>query len=358
MKKIEKLNTTTKMLLVLLYSFVLLLIAALLINIADAEDETRGYGNKARDHYIQLYTKLIETRIEPKIEEQDTRKESSQYGIYTQIIQLTDKEVKNIELYVTAETYDGTKIYYEETKKASSIYKGKPNTNSSYFKTSPSKLNKQNSYVSSSNSYKQSNTMPKIVYMDVYYDVVISNAEIVKKQLKYYFVPTNPEVEKFENYQSSGTLTNKDQFSVDTKELKEYLNVNLKYTLSDQTAEEGTQLNDNFEISLSADESKFASFGKYIVDSKISLFAKGKNHITDTIDYFSDYILVSENFGVLVDKGNSFINDTVKNSLTNTYLRSTNIGTCYEISELYLSISVTLNTGETIKIQEKFTITR
>ena len=78
MKKIEKLNTTTKMLLVLLYSFVLLLIAALLINIADAKDETRGYGTKARDHYIQLYTKIIETRTEPKVEEQDTRKESSQ----------------------------------------------------------------------------------------------------------------------------------------------------------------------------------------------------------------------------------------------------------------------------------------
>ena len=70
------------------------------------------------------------------------------------------------------------------------------------------------------------------------------------------------------------------------------------------------------------------------------------------------YILISENFGVLVDKGNSFITDTVKNSLTNTYLRSTNIGASYEVSELYLSIYVTLNTGETIKIQEKFIITR
>lgn len=358
MKKIEKLNTTTKMLLVLLYSFVLLLIAALLINIADAKDETRGYGTKARDHYIQLYTKIIETRTEPKVEEQDTRKESSQYGIYTQIVQLTDKEVKNIELYVTAETYDGTKIYYEESKKSSTIYKGKPNTNSSYFKTSPSGLNKQNTYVSSSKSYKKTNTLPKIVYMDVYYDVVLSSTETVRKQLKYYFVPTNPEVEDFGKYVAAGTLANEKQFSVDTKDLKEYLNVNLKYKLANQTSEDGNPINDNFEITLSANESKFAAIGRYIVDSKISLYAKGKNHVTDTDNYFSDYILISENFGVLVDKGNAFIKDTVKNSLTNTYLRNTNIGSSYEVSELYLSISVTLNTGEIIKIQEKFTITR
>ena len=200
--------------------------------------------------------------------------------------------------------------------------------------------------------------MPKIVYMDVYYDVIISNTETIKKQLKYYFVPTNPEFEKFESYQESGTLTNKNQFNVDTKELKDYLNVNLKYTLSDQTSDEGNSLNDNFEITLSANESKFAAMGKYIVDSKISLFAKGKNHVTDTTNFFSDYILISENFGVLVDKGNSFIKDTIKNSLTNTYLRSTNIGTAYEVSELYLSISVTLNTGETIRIHQQFKISR
>lgn len=358
MKNIEKLNTTTKMLLVLLYSFILLLVASLLINIADAEDETKGYGTKARDHYIQLYTKVIETRTEPKIEEQDTRKESSQYGIYTQIIQLTDKQVKNIELYVTAETFDGTKIYYEESKKSSTIYKGNPNTNSSYFKTSPSGLNKQNTYVSSSNSYKRTNTMPKIVYMDVYYDVVLSNTETVRNQLKYYFVPTNPEVENFDKYEAAGTLSNNNQFIVNTKDLKDYLSVNLKYKLSDQTAEDSNPLNDNFEITLSADESKLSAVGKYVVDSKISLFAKGKNHVTDNENYFSDYILISENFGVLVDKGNAFIKDSVKNSLTNTYLRNTNIGSSYEVSELYLSITVTLNTGETIKIHEKFTLAR
>ena len=132
MKKIEKLNTTTKMLLVLLYSFVLLVVASLLINVADAEDETKGYGTKARDHYIQLYTKVIETRTEPKLDDQNTKKEEANYGIYTQVIQLTDKEVKNIELYVTAETYDGSKIYYEESQKSSTIYKGKPNNNSTY----------------------------------------------------------------------------------------------------------------------------------------------------------------------------------------------------------------------------------
>ena len=53
MKNIEKLNTTTKMLLVLLYSFILLLVASLLINIADAEDETKGYGTKAHIEVIK-----------------------------------------------------------------------------------------------------------------------------------------------------------------------------------------------------------------------------------------------------------------------------------------------------------------
>ena len=55
MKNIEKLNTTTKMLLVLLYSFILLLVASLLINIADAEDETKGYGTKAHYSAITQY---------------------------------------------------------------------------------------------------------------------------------------------------------------------------------------------------------------------------------------------------------------------------------------------------------------
>ncbi len=359
MKKIEKLNLTTKMLLVLVYSFVLLLIAAFIINIGNAEDETKGYGTKARDQYIQLYTKVIEIRTEPKESDAATKKESLQSSIYTQIVQLTDTEVKNIELFVKAETKDGTTIYYEETKKASnSTYKGLPNTNASYFETSPSGLNKQNTYVSSSNSYKKTDTTPKIVYMDVYYDVVLETKEVVRKQLKYYFVPTNPETEKFDKYENAGTLTNKNQFTVDVKELNDYLSIKLKYTLSDPEAQNASAINDNFEITLSANESKFAAVGKYVVDSKIALYAKGKNHSTDTENYFSDYILISENVGVLVDKANTYLKDSYKNSLTNTYLRNTNIGSSYEVSELYLSISVTLNTGETIEVFEKFNITR
>lgn len=351
MKKIEKLNLTTKMLLVLVYSFVLLLIAAFVINIGSTKDETKGYGTKARDQYIQLYTKVIEIRNEPKESDADTRKESLQSSIYTQIVQLTDTEVKNIELFVRAETQDGSTIYYEETKKAnSSTYKGLPNTNSSYFETSPSGLNKQNTYVSSSSSYKKTDTTPKIVYMDVYYDVVLETKEVVRKQLKYYFVPTNPENEKFDKYTNAGTLTNKNQFTVDAKELNDYLTIKLKYTLSEP--------NDNFEITLAANEAKFAAAGKYVVDSKITLYAKGNNHYTDTDNYFSDYILISENIGVLVDNSNTYLKDSVKNSLTNTYLRNTNIGSSYAVSELYLSISVTLNTGETMQVFEKFNITR
>ena len=356
MKKIEKLNVTTKMLLVLVYAFILLLIAALIINFTGTKSESKGYGSKARDHYIQLYTKVIETRTPPKEEEYDTRKESSQYGIYTQIVQLTDKEVKNIELFVMAETEDGSKVYYEETKKSSSVYKGQPNKNSSYFKTSPSGLNKQNTYTS--NTYKKTNTTPKIVYMDVYYDVVLSNTETVRNHLKYYFVHTNPENENFGEYKLAGTLTNKNQLTVDAGSLNEYLTAKLKYTLSDPNAENSNAENDNFEITLAANEKSLAAKGKYVVDSKITLFAKGKNHVTDNENYFSDYILISENVGVLVDKGNSFISDSVKNSLTNTYLRNTNISTDYEITELYLSISVTLNTGETIQMKNKFIITR
>ena len=95
MKKIEKLNVTTKMLLVLLYSFVLLLIAVFVINLSDAREESKGYGTKARDEYIQVFSKVIETRSEPTNDETNLKKETSRYSIYTQITQTTDKNVKN-----------------------------------------------------------------------------------------------------------------------------------------------------------------------------------------------------------------------------------------------------------------------
>lgn len=357
MKRIEKLNITTKMLLVLIYSFVLLLAAVFIINIADAREENKGYSTKARDEYIQIYSKIVEMRNEPKDDSENVEKERLQSSIYTQITQTTNKEVKNIELYVTAETHDGTKIYYEETRKANSNYKGLPCKNTTYFKTSPG-FNKQNNYSSSKNEYTKTNTTPKIVFIDVYYDVVISNTETLRKQLKYYFLPINADNENFENYEFSETLQNKTQKTVNTKQLSDYLTVKLKYVLADPNIQTDATKNDNFEIVLSANEKKFAEVGKYVVNSKIALFAKGQNHSTDTEEYFSDYILISENVGVLVDKGNSFIEDSVKNSLTNTYIRTSNISENYKVDELYLSISVTLNTGETIQLKTKFGIER
>lgn len=358
MKKIEKLNVTTKMLLVLLYSFLLLLIAVFVINLSDAREESKGYGTKARDEYLQVFSKVIEMRSEPTNDETNLKKESSQYSIYTQITQTTDKEVKNIELYVNVETEDGTKIFFEETKKQNTNYKGTPCTNSSYFKTSPSGFNRQNSYVSSSSSYKKSNTLPKIVYLDVYYDVVISDTQIAKRHLKYFYLPMNVENEDFTKYELSDTLENKVEKQIDTKELKDYLTINLKYTLADLTAETETKRADNFVISIAANEDKFAEQGKYVVNSRISLFAKGKNHPTDTENYFPDYILISENIGVLVDKGNDYLTESVKNSLTSTYRRSLDIPHTYEVDELYLYISVTLNTGETIQAKSKFAVQR
>ena len=137
---------------------------------------------------------------------------------------------------------------------------------------------------------------------------------------------------------------------INSNELNDYLKITLKYALD--------YPNENFEIRLEANESTFVSQEKYVVNSDIALFAKGNNHITDNENYFSDYILISENLGVLVDKGNLFIKDTVKNSLTNTYIRNTNISNEYEISELYLRIKVTLNTGEVLTDKIKLNLVR
>lgn len=307
--------------------------------------------NKAKDEYIQVYTKVIENRIPPKEEEYDTRKESSQYGIYTQIVQLTDKEVFDIELYVKVETESGEVIEYEETKDSSTIYKGKPNTNSSYFKTSPSSFKKQNNFLFSSNSYRKIDNSPKKVFYNIYYYVKLENDNTVKKQLKYYFYPINPNEEKFDKYKNIYTLEENVSSIVKLDgELNDYLKITLKYILGYPS--------DNIEIRLDANESTFVSQGKYVVNSDIALFAKGNNHITDNENYFSDYILISENSGVLVDKGNLFIKDNVKNSLTNTYLRNTNIANEYEISELYLRIKVTLNTGEVLNDKIKLNLVR
>lgn len=347
MKFLSKINTTAKMAILVIYAVVLTLLAIFIININNI-DETEGYGTSARDENIQIASKIVESRTAASLSS-DTAKERSSWTVSLQITKNNPNvEVSNIEAYVKATTQDGSNIYFEESKKDSTSYKGTPSTTSANFVSYSSNINKTNTYSSSKKEYTKTNNELKFVYIRVTYKVAQEDGTETNKELKYYYVPVKPEQEDFNTYNEVVDYDSEDTKLIEFDDSSKYYNLFVKLTRNEEKTTEEKVQSDRIVPSFKVDESYIKEQGKYVTSASVTVFAKVKNDPSDTENYFSDYITVMDIHGAFVNQDNTAAWTAAQlNNLSGYYKSTCSINTTYEASELYILFTITTSDGKT-----------
>ena len=358
MKFIAKLNPAVKMFILVVYALVLVAIAIFIINIQGL-DETEGYSSKGIDENIQIVSKLMESRTAASLTTANAR-ERANWTISLQVAKHNaNVEVSKIETYVKAKTEKGTTIYFEESAKKSTSYKGTPSTSSSAFSSYSTGIAKSATYSSSTKEYTKSNTELKMVYIRTTYVVTAEDGTETQKELKYYFVPVKPEQEDFSKYSKTIALTeNKVESSVLLEEdEKSIFTLKIKPTMNEEKTTAEKTYSDRVETSVSMNLQSLKDDELYVVNSSATVFAKVKNDKTDTDNFFADYITVMDVHGAMVDNNNISAWTTYQvTSLSKYYNSSCSINTSYEVSTLYIVLSATFNDGTTEFVRVKVTL--
>ena len=355
MKFIARLNPAVKMFILVVYALILVAITIFVINLQGL-DETEGYSSKGIDENIQVVAKLKESRTAASLTS-ETAKEKANWTIALQVAKHNAKvEVSKIETYVKAKTEKGTTIYFEESAKKSTSYKGVPSTSNSSFTSYSTGIAKSSTYSSSTKEYTNSNTELKMVYIRTTYVVTLEDGSEVNKELKYYFVPVKPEQEDFSKYSKTITLAeNKKEEIVPLEEdEKGIFKLTIKPTMNEEKTTTEKTYSDVIDASVSMNLQSLAQDGLYVVNSSATVFAKVKNDKSDTTNYFADYITVLDVHGTMVDTNNASTWSTYQaTQLSKFYNSSCSINTSYEASVLYVVLSATFNDGTTEFVRVK-----
>lgn len=347
MKFITKLNPSVKMVILIVYAFILLALSIFLVNI-ETIDETEGYGTTARDENIQLVAKIVESRTAGSLKK-DNSKESSNWTITLQITKNNPNvEVTNIESFVKAVAEDDSVIYFEESKNSSG-YKGTPSTTSTSFVSYSSGIKRSNSYSSSTKEYTKTNTELKLVFIRTLYKAIDEDGNVSDKELKYYFAPVKPERQDFSLFSKTIELDNSDDEQIVAKdELSNYFTLDVKETINENKTTADNTYSDKFTPHVTANEEKIKEENKYVANASVTVFAKVKNDKTDLENYFPDYVTAIDLHGVFVDQANTSAWTTAQiRNLSNFYKSNCSINTLYETSELYIVLTLTTNDGQT-----------
>ena len=342
MKIANKLSPATKMVIIILYTFVLFAVSIFIINLSTFEttrENKYNYNNISKDENIQIVTKLVESRTKGNLE--SNKKEKSTWDLKFQIAKHNPSAtVSNISLYASAETEEGEMIYFEK------INQNKLDIKQAGFYTYSSltykSLEKSFSYKSSTKTYTPTNTQLAMVWVRVLYTVKIGE-ETTDKELKYYFVPSKPKQEDFNSYNEVIT-TSQNMKEVLVNDSNSYYTAKITPTLS--SSEE--VLNDKIKIKFEFDESKLLENKKYIQNAGLTLYAKIKNDPTDVENHFDDYFTVVDLSGAFVNTKNvGSWTEKETGTLNSFYESDVSIPKEYEVTELYLIVSYTTNEGVT-----------
>lgn len=340
MNRDRRISPATKMLIITIYTFVLFALSITVISAINL-DESEGFGTATRDENIQVVAELLESRTSGNLTD-NTKKEKAKWKINFQVTKNNASvKVEDIIIYAKAKTEEGQNIYFESSK-------GTPSKNGTSFLTFPkysssgTQIEKNNEYKASTESYTKTNSQLSIVYVTVMY-----KADGVDKELKYFFVPSKPEHYNFDKFSETIELIdNKQKRIVFNK--NEYTTISITPTIEKtmSTAEKAT--NDTILFELKCNEQLLREKGLFVIDANVTLFAKVKNDRTDSEQYFSDYITVTDLHGTFVDDSNTKAwSDKERLNLSTFYTSECSINTSYDVSVLYLVVSYTTSDNKT-----------
>lgn len=340
MYKNRKISPATKMIILFVYTFLIFAIAVIAISAVNL-NESKGYSSETKDENIQVVAELIESRTAGNLTD-NTKKEKSKWKINFQVTKHNENvKVEDIIIYAKGKTEEGTEIYFESSK-------GNPSKNGTSFLTFPkysssgTQIEKTNEYKTSSKSYTKTNTLLSIVYVDVMY-----KADGEDKDFQFYFVPSKAEQLNLSKFHDEIDLVENKQKRIVYNE-NGYTTISITPTINNKVSTPDETINDEILFELKANEQLIREDNMYVVDSNVTMFAKVQNDKTDTDNYFSDYILVTDLHGTFVDDSNTKAwSDRERLNLSTFYTSTCSINTTYNVSELFLIVSYTTSDGKT-----------
>ncbi len=286
MKVISKLNTTTKILILVLYVLVLSLITFGVSKINFDKNVYENYGIVPGDENMGLSIRLKERRTAPT----SSSEIESQYWDFQVYLHLKDQNAiyRNVTIYTAILRKNGTYKYEEKT---ASILTGIQNPNnisgstsdrgiySSYAATS-----KTITYDSSTEEYTIKDGTPEKIYVKVVYEIFGNNE---KKSFTYQCDVINSYDVDFGKYEKT-SLT--DSY-IDLKNNNEVLKIKLRTTLSETD-------NDVYRFNVEYNPLDENEINK-IKDVKLALFLETTNTENDKNDYVNNYIEFVQYYGAL-----------------------------------------------------------
>ncbi len=291
MKFIEKLNNTSKVLLLIAYIVILAGVLLLVGSFKTNSVVYTDYSNIPGDENIDIAVRIKERRTLPS----SANEKETQYWDLQVYLHLKDQKAiyRNVTVYTAILKKDGTYKYEEKT---ASILTGIENPNNITGSTSDrgiyssySTTSKTMVYNSSTGEYTKKDGEPDKIFVKVAYEIKEEGKKEVKKSFAYQCDIINVDELDFDKFDS--TTTN-DSKNVVLENIDEIIKVKVRTELKESIAETDT-------YRLNVTYSPLKEEEKVVESASLALFLGIKNTESDKDNYFADYIEFAQYHGSL-----------------------------------------------------------
>lgn len=195
-------NRILKILILIIYTFAIFALAFLIVSITEKGVNFKDYSEISKDDNIAVVTQIIEKRQNKK--QTKTDYEKSSYDVYFFIKKTSSVELKNLYVYVAAETEDG--IRYVQSTSAKNISASSSIISTISVINSSSNSFAVNQIEETDGNVTQINRIPECFYIKVAYDKVV-NGTTTNHELNYKVRYDDINKEKFEGFEKRDIIT-------------------------------------------------------------------------------------------------------------------------------------------------------
>lgn len=332
MKFISKINTTTKILILVIYTFLLLAIAGCVVIKSTKEKDHWEYTEQAFDENLEVGVSMLESRTRSSEEDENSR-ETSKWSVRVHLnARDTSKKFKNVSVYLTIKTKDGTYIYKEKnTKKEVSM----PSIN---YLSEYSLATKTQKYDSETKTFKNTDNSPVQAFLKVHYQVSVTklsgDTEYKDYEINYKFDVINfneKDINKYQHTTVDDRSNDNKSKRIDLKDDNKLFGLNIITKLGDNKY-------DKFNIYTYYSKETIGKAGIEVKDSHLAVFGKLDNDPHDDTNYMSDYVSMVQYHGILTTR-------SVGISLTSSTVSYNEL---YNLSDIYIMSIMKTVPGKTI----------
>lgn len=292
MKFISKINTTTKILILVIYTFALAAIAGAVVIKTSNKVVFTEYTDKPYDENLEVAVSLLERRTRSD-EKKETSREEAKWDVRVHLNALdTSKKIKNVGVYLTLKTHNGTYVYKEQTRTKEVTL---PSIN---FLSDYSVANKTQTYNSKTEVYENVDKTPEQGFLKVHYqlkvDTLDGKVEYKDYEINYKFNVIQFDEKEINKYVAT-TVDTLDDDRINLKDDNKLFGLKIKTKLSDNKL-------DKFNIYTYYSKETIGKASIEVKDSHLAVFGKLDNDPHDDTNYMSDYVSMVQYHGILTTR--------------------------------------------------------